>query len=180
MIFVMTDTSRSVHRRPDSRRRARRRLDRDARDRGADVILVDKGYCGTTGATAPSGTGVWYVSPDPAHGRPPRRAGKLGGNLADHEWMDRVLDRTYENMHFLGDEGRYPFPLDAETGHRYPHRRAGTGIHAPHARVGSTTRGPRPRPFAGAGAVRRRRRGRSGAAGHQRKAVTTGSRRRRW
>ena len=32
---------------------------------GAKVVLVDKGYCGTSGATAPSGTGVWYVPPDP-------------------------------------------------------------------------------------------------------------------
>lgn len=28
---------------------------------GARVVLADKGYCGTSGATAPSGTGVWYV-----------------------------------------------------------------------------------------------------------------------
>ena len=33
---------------------------------GASVILADKGFCGTSGATAPSGTGVWYVDPDPA------------------------------------------------------------------------------------------------------------------
>src|SRR4051812_33653741 len=33
--------------------------------RGARVVLVDKGFCGTSGATAPSGVGVWYVPPDP-------------------------------------------------------------------------------------------------------------------
>lgn len=37
-----------------------------AREAGAEVILVDKGYCGTSGATAPSGTGVWYVAPEAA------------------------------------------------------------------------------------------------------------------
>ena len=30
-----------------------------AAQRGASVILADKGFCGTSGATAPSGTGVW-------------------------------------------------------------------------------------------------------------------------
>jgi succinate dehydrogenase/fumarate reductase flavoprotein subunit len=80
--------------------------------RGARVILVDKGYCGSSGATAPSGTGVWYVAPDPAQ----RSAAKLsrdalGGQLADHAWMDRVLDRTYDNINLLADWG-YPFPRD--------------------------------------------------------------------
>ena len=36
-----------------------------ARDAGAEVIIVDKGYCGSSGTTAPAGTGVWYVVPDP-------------------------------------------------------------------------------------------------------------------
>ncbi|WLP89087.1 FAD-binding protein [Gordonia sp. NB41Y] len=88
-----------------------------ARDAGADVIIADKGYCGTSGATAPAGTGVWYVVPDPerrAEAKASRE--KLGGYLADHDWMDRVLDQTYANMRRLGDEGRYPFPQDAQTG----------------------------------------------------------------
>src|ERR1700688_2036039 len=33
---------------------------------GARVVLVDKGCCGTSGATASAGTGGWYVPPDPA------------------------------------------------------------------------------------------------------------------
>jgi succinate dehydrogenase/fumarate reductase flavoprotein subunit len=33
---------------------------------GADVLLLDKGYCGTSGPTASGGTGVWYVQPEPA------------------------------------------------------------------------------------------------------------------
>ena len=62
-----------------------------ARQSGADVVLVDKGYCGTSGATAPSGTGIWYVDPDPsarAKAKASREA--LGGHLADHHWMDPV------------------------------------------------------------------------------------------
>ena len=70
-----------------------------AAQQGARVVLVDKGYCGTSGATAPSGVGVWYVEPD-ADLRAEARASRetMGGNLADRAWMDRVLDQTYENV----------------------------------------------------------------------------------
>ncbi|MGW5437381.1 FAD-binding protein [Nocardia asteroides] len=98
-----------------------------AREAGAEVILVDKGYCGTSGATAPSGTGVWYVAPEAtarANAKATREA--LGGFLADHYWMDRVLDQTYTNMNRLAVEGRYPFPVDAATGE--PMR---TGVQGP-------------------------------------------------
>jgi len=79
---------------------------------GSNVVLVDKGYCGSSGATAPSGTGVWYVQPDGEK----RKAAKesrytLGGHLAENRWMDRVLDRTYEIMNRLEEYG-YPFPLN--------------------------------------------------------------------
>ncbi len=79
---------------------------------GARVVLADKGYCGTSGATAPSGTGVWYVPPDPEQ-REEARASRegLGGYLADRKWMDRVLDQTYENVDRLAAWG-YPFPSD--------------------------------------------------------------------
>jgi succinate dehydrogenase/fumarate reductase flavoprotein subunit len=88
--------------------------------KGAKVILADKGYCGSSGATAPSGTGVWYIKPEREH-RDAAKASRyaLGGHLAEQRWMDRVLDRTYENMNRLGVFG-YPFPLD-EAGN--PHRR---------------------------------------------------------
>ena len=83
------------------------------RGAGADVVLVDKGYCGTSGATAAAGTGVWYVQPDPA-AREAAMASReaLGGYLADRRWMARVLDETYAGMNELADRGRYPFPVD--------------------------------------------------------------------
>ncbi|WP_150273397.1 FAD-dependent oxidoreductase [Paenibacillus tepidiphilus] len=86
--------------------------------RGAKVILADKGYCGSSGATAPSGTGVWYVQPD-ARLREEAKASRyeMGGQLAEHRWMNRVLERTYDNMNRLGVSG-YPFPLD-EYGNQY-------------------------------------------------------------
>jgi succinate dehydrogenase/fumarate reductase flavoprotein subunit len=83
-----------------------------AASRGARVVLADKGYCGTSGATAPSGVGVWYVPPDP-EAREEARASReaMGGHLSDRLWMDRVLDQTYENVGKLADWG-YPFPVD--------------------------------------------------------------------
>jgi succinate dehydrogenase/fumarate reductase flavoprotein subunit len=85
-----------------------------AASRGAKVVLADKGYCGTSGATAPSGVGVWYVPPDP-EAREDARASReaMGGHLADRAWMDRVLDQTYENVGKLADWG-YPFPVDED------------------------------------------------------------------
>lgn len=82
---------------------------------GADVVLADKGYCGTSGATASSGTGVWYVPPEPA-AREAAMASReaRGGFLADRRWMARVLDQTYAGMNELAAAGRYPFPTGAD------------------------------------------------------------------
>jgi succinate dehydrogenase/fumarate reductase flavoprotein subunit len=81
---------------------------------GARVVLVDKGYCGTTGCAAASGNGVWYVPPDP-EARETAKASResLGGFLSDRSWMDRVLDQTYVNVNQLAEWG-YPFPTDDE------------------------------------------------------------------
>jgi succinate dehydrogenase/fumarate reductase flavoprotein subunit len=82
-----------------------------ARD-GADVVLADKGYCGTSGATASAGTGVWYVPPDPAAREAAIESREaLGGYLADRRWANRVLDETYERINELADVARYPFPV---------------------------------------------------------------------
>ncbi|WP_211261329.1 FAD-dependent oxidoreductase [Pseudonocardia acaciae] len=79
---------------------------------GADVVLADKGYCGTSGATASAGTGVWYVPPEPAE-REAAMASRegLGGYLADRRWMARVLDQTYAGVNELAGATRYPFPV---------------------------------------------------------------------
>ncbi len=81
---------------------------------GARVILVDKGYCGTTGCAAASGNGVWYVPPDP-DAREAAMASRetLGGFLSNRDWMKRVLDQTYANINLLAEWG-YPFPTDEE------------------------------------------------------------------
>jgi succinate dehydrogenase/fumarate reductase flavoprotein subunit len=83
-----------------------------AAERGARVVLADKGFCGTSGATAAAGTGVWYVDPDPAL-REAAMANreKLGGHLQDRRWMVRVLNRTYQQSNRLAEWG-YPYPVD--------------------------------------------------------------------
>ncbi|MBO1063297.1 MULTISPECIES: FAD-dependent oxidoreductase [Nostocales] len=81
---------------------------------GAKVVLVDKGYCGTSGCAAASGNGVWYVAPEP-DSREAAMASReaLGGFLSSRDWMQRVLDQTYANVNQLADWG-YPFPTDEE------------------------------------------------------------------
>jgi len=90
-----------------------------AAEQGASVILVDKGYCGTSGATAPSGTAIWYVKPE-EQAREDAMMSRMdmGGNLAERPWMQRVLDRTYHSMHQIRDWG-YPFPIDETGGPNY-------------------------------------------------------------
>jgi succinate dehydrogenase/fumarate reductase flavoprotein subunit len=90
----------------------------NAASKGARVILVDKGYCGTSGATAPSGTGVWYVNPTPEEQEKAMKSREaLGGYLQDRKWMKNVLNRTYSNVNQLDTWG-YPFPLD-DNGHKH-------------------------------------------------------------
>jgi succinate dehydrogenase/fumarate reductase flavoprotein subunit len=85
-----------------------------AAENGASVVLADKGYCGTSGATASAGTGVWYVEPDPdAREEAIASREAMGGWLVDRRWMHRVLDTTYEQMNRLADWG-YPFPVSAD------------------------------------------------------------------
>jgi len=80
-----------------------------AAEAGSSVVLVDKGYCGTTGATASAGTDIWYVRPDEeAREAAISSREALAGWLVDRRWMHRVLDETYEQVGRLADWG-YPF-----------------------------------------------------------------------
>ena len=81
---------------------------------GAKVVLVDKGYCGSSGSSAPAGNGIWYVKPDPELRETTmvnREA--MGGFLSNRNWMQRVLDQTFENVNLVAEWG-YPFPVNEQ------------------------------------------------------------------
>lgn len=77
---------------------------------GCRVILADKGYFGTSGATAPSNTGTWCVPPGQREDEIARRR-RLTGELAVPEVMQRTLAGCWEGLQQLLAWG-YPFPQD--------------------------------------------------------------------
>jgi succinate dehydrogenase/fumarate reductase flavoprotein subunit len=80
---------------------------------GAAVVLADKGFCGTSGATASGGNNLWYVPPEPAAREESiRQYEKAGGMITDRSWMARTLELTWEQVGQLADWG-YPFPTDS-------------------------------------------------------------------
>ncbi len=76
--------------------------------RGADVVLVDKGYVGTSGVTATGGPGHWWVPPDSALRREAiERRMVTGYGLAEADWMARIIETTWDNLPSLA--GFYDF-----------------------------------------------------------------------
>jgi succinate dehydrogenase/fumarate reductase flavoprotein subunit len=74
------------------------------------VVLVDKGYCGSSGVAATAGVGHWLVPPDPAsRDQAIAQRGLMGGNLTDRRWQAAVLDKTWERLPQLAEWG-YPLP----------------------------------------------------------------------
>src|SRR5262245_7322195 len=78
---------------------------------GSRVILVDKGYLGTSGATAPSNTGTWFVPPGEGRRLAIEQRQPRTGGLADPRWVERTLDTAWDRLHSLAAWG-YPFPRD--------------------------------------------------------------------
>ena len=76
------------------------------------VVLAEKGYCGSSGATAAAGTTVWYIQ-DEGNKRQVAMDSRydMGGRLADYRWMESVLKRTWVGMNELAEHG-YPYPVD--------------------------------------------------------------------
>ncbi|RZK00714.1 MAG: FAD-binding protein [Novosphingobium sp.] len=82
---------------------------------GAQVILVDKGYVGTSGVTATGGPNHWWVAPDPALRREAvEKRLALSEGLGEAEWMARILDLTWR--HLPGLAKHYPFGSDGKGG----------------------------------------------------------------
>ncbi|MER9297907.1 FAD-binding protein [Mesorhizobium sp. M0621] len=82
-----------------------------ATENGAKVVLADKGYLGTSGATAPSNTGTWCVPPGDNRHAVVERRWQRTGELADPRWMLRCVDTAYRNLLRLSEWG-YPFPSE--------------------------------------------------------------------
>lgn len=82
-----------------------------ATEAGARVVVVDKGYLGTSGATAPTNTGTWFVPPGPGREAAIARRQLLNGGLAVPRWVDRTLEMAWQRLHELFAWG-YRFPDD--------------------------------------------------------------------
>jgi succinate dehydrogenase/fumarate reductase flavoprotein subunit len=81
-----------------------------AAQQGADVVLVDKGFVGTSGVTATGGPGHWWVPPDPKlrEEAVARRMATAFG-LAERDWMARIIETTWDNLPTLA--GYFDFLL---------------------------------------------------------------------
>lgn len=79
---------------------------------GARVIVADKGYLGSSGATAPGGTNLLYLPPDAALRDAAVRQRMAGGGwLSEARWIHRVLDQVYDSLQQVEAWG-YPFRRD--------------------------------------------------------------------
>jgi succinate dehydrogenase/fumarate reductase flavoprotein subunit len=86
-----------------------------AAEAGAEVLLVDKGFVGTSGVTATGGPNHWWVPPDPALRREAvEKRLRLAEGLGEAEWMERILDLTWQYLPTLARH--YPFGSDGKGG----------------------------------------------------------------
>jgi succinate dehydrogenase/fumarate reductase flavoprotein subunit len=80
---------------------------------GASVVLVDKGYFGTSGVTATAGPGHWWVPPEPAlRASAIRQREAIAFGLAEPRWMERILDETWRQLPTLA--GFYDFGVNEQ------------------------------------------------------------------
>ncbi len=86
-----------------------------ARASGCEVVLADKGYLGTSGATAPTNTETWCVPPGKVREDAVARHDAKTGGHADTRHVDRVLDAAHRGLTTLAD-WRYPFPQRPDGG----------------------------------------------------------------
>jgi succinate dehydrogenase/fumarate reductase flavoprotein subunit len=83
---------------------------------GAHVVLVDKGYVGTSGVTSTGGPGHWWVSPEgTARADAIEKHWIAGCGLADRGWMDRIIDTTWRTLPTLSPFYRFDVNDKGET-----------------------------------------------------------------
>jgi succinate dehydrogenase/fumarate reductase flavoprotein subunit len=73
------------------------------------VVLVDKGYVGTSGVTATAGPGHWFVAPAD-RGRAIAERQAIAFGLAEASWMERILAQTWQLLPTL--ERYYKFSVN--------------------------------------------------------------------
>ena len=78
-----------------------------AAQQGADVVLVDKGYCGTSGVTATAGVGHWYLPPAARAAEVAART-RAGGDLTEPDVMYRTMEVAWQRLPEL--DPYYPWP----------------------------------------------------------------------
>lgn len=84
-----------------------------AAETGSRVTLVDKGYCGSSGATAAGGNNLWLIPPGPRREESIREREVAAGGLTDSDWMFRVLATSWDRIEQLAQWG-YPFPTGTD------------------------------------------------------------------
>jgi succinate dehydrogenase/fumarate reductase flavoprotein subunit len=77
---------------------------------GAKVVVVDKGYLGSSGAAAASGNGVMAVPPDEWSQEVIQRY-RQGAEFGSPRWIERILEQTWQSMPLLEEWG-YKFPRE--------------------------------------------------------------------
>lgn len=83
-----------------------------AAERGAKVVLAEKGLLGTGGATAAGNTTTIHRAPNsPSREAAIKRRLALAHGLADQSWIERVIDEAYRKLNVLADWG-YNYPKD--------------------------------------------------------------------
>lgn len=95
---------------------------------GAQVIIVEKGYVGTSGPFSSANTGIYYIKPDdPVHreGTVDARM-PLAFDLADKLWIERTFDQSYANLDAMARWG-YKWPKNEE-GKEYRGRLRGPDV----------------------------------------------------
>ncbi len=87
--------------------------------KGVAVILVDKGFVGTSGVTATGGPNHWWVPPDDAAREAAiERRYQSSFGLADKAWMEKIIDTTWRTLPQLA--GHYRFATDGAGKTYYP------------------------------------------------------------
>ncbi|MFN6486958.1 MULTISPECIES: FAD-binding protein [unclassified Nostoc] len=81
-----------------------------AASQGVKVIIVDKGFLGTSGAAAASGNGIMAPSPENWEKVVSERY-RIAKDLANLRWIERVVEKTWLSLPLLEDWG-YRFPKE--------------------------------------------------------------------